>query len=291
MGLASRDGDRCPGRARGVPVSRRTSDQLLDLPGPVAPVVVADALAGPRGRVRRGDRCRRHERGADERRAQCAADGATSDHGVFTPAVDAGWRPGPRRPRRACRGRPAVGRGCSITSSCRGRRCDLATSPVVPVPAPPRAAASAATGRGGRDGRAGGGSERASRRVRVRPLRPYLAPLTDGNPVEADGVTTGHARAPRRPPAERRVRWPHASKVLLAAPRGYCAGVERAVEAVERALEAHGTPVYVRKQIVHNAHVVADLETKGAVFVDEETEVPEGHGRRPVGPRGCARGL
>ncbi|HJY31342.1 MAG TPA: 4-hydroxy-3-methylbut-2-enyl diphosphate reductase [Actinomycetota bacterium] len=66
------------------------------------------------------------------------------------------------------------------------------------------------------------------------------------------------------------------TKVLLAAPRGYCAGVERAVEAVERALEAHGRPVYVRKQIVHNAHVVRDLEAKGAVFVEEETEVPEG---------------
>jgi 4-hydroxy-3-methylbut-2-en-1-yl diphosphate reductase len=66
------------------------------------------------------------------------------------------------------------------------------------------------------------------------------------------------------------------TKVLLAAPRGYCAGVERAVEAVERALQTHGAPVYVRKQIVHNAHVVRDLENKGAVFVDEETEVPEG---------------
>ena len=66
------------------------------------------------------------------------------------------------------------------------------------------------------------------------------------------------------------------TKVLLAAPRGYCAGVERAVEAVERALQTHGAPVYVRKQIVHNAHVVRDLESKGAVFVDEETEVPEG---------------
>ena len=66
------------------------------------------------------------------------------------------------------------------------------------------------------------------------------------------------------------------SKVLLAAPRGYCAGVERAVEAVERALQRHGAPVYVRKQIVHNAHVVRDLENKGAVFVDEETEVPKG---------------
>ena len=66
------------------------------------------------------------------------------------------------------------------------------------------------------------------------------------------------------------------TKVLLAAPRGYCAGVERAVEAVERALQTHGAPVFVRKQIVHNAHVVRDLESKGAVFVDEETEVPEG---------------
>jgi 4-hydroxy-3-methylbut-2-en-1-yl diphosphate reductase len=65
-------------------------------------------------------------------------------------------------------------------------------------------------------------------------------------------------------------------KVLLAAPRGYCAGVDRAVEAVERALQTHGAPVYVRKQIVHNAHVVRDLERKGAVFVDQETEVPEG---------------
>ncbi|MGH2725190.1 MAG: 4-hydroxy-3-methylbut-2-enyl diphosphate reductase [Actinomycetota bacterium] len=65
-------------------------------------------------------------------------------------------------------------------------------------------------------------------------------------------------------------------KVLLAAPRGYCAGVDRAVDAVERALRIYGTPVYVRKQIVHNIHVVRDLERKGAVFVDEETEVPEG---------------
>jgi len=64
--------------------------------------------------------------------------------------------------------------------------------------------------------------------------------------------------------------------VLLAAPRGYCAGVDRAVDIVERALRLHGPPVYVRKQIVHNIHVVRDLERKGAVFVEEETEVPEG---------------
>jgi 4-hydroxy-3-methylbut-2-enyl diphosphate reductase len=65
-------------------------------------------------------------------------------------------------------------------------------------------------------------------------------------------------------------------KVLLAAPRGYCAGVDRAVDVVERALRLYGKPVYVRKQIVHNIHVVRDLERKGAVFVDEETEVPQG---------------
>jgi 4-hydroxy-3-methylbut-2-enyl diphosphate reductase len=64
--------------------------------------------------------------------------------------------------------------------------------------------------------------------------------------------------------------------VLLAAPRGYCAGVERAVEAVERAIAKHGAPVYVRKQIVHNLHVVRDLEAKGAIFVDEIDQVPVG---------------
>jgi 4-hydroxy-3-methylbut-2-enyl diphosphate reductase len=65
-------------------------------------------------------------------------------------------------------------------------------------------------------------------------------------------------------------------RVLLASPRGYCAGVERAVETVERALEHYGTPIYVRKQIVHNAHVVRDLEARGAIFVDSEDEAPEG---------------
>ena len=65
-------------------------------------------------------------------------------------------------------------------------------------------------------------------------------------------------------------------KILLAAPRGYCAGVERAVDTVEQALAAHGPPVYVRKQIVHNLHVVRELEAKGAVFVEDEAEVPEG---------------
>ena len=65
-------------------------------------------------------------------------------------------------------------------------------------------------------------------------------------------------------------------KLLLAAPRGYCAGVDRAVQTVERALEIHGAPVYVRKEIVHNKHVVETLRERGAIFVDEQTEVPEG---------------
>lgn len=65
-------------------------------------------------------------------------------------------------------------------------------------------------------------------------------------------------------------------KVLLAAPRGYCAGVDRAVITVEKALDLYGAPVYVRKQIVHNKHVVSTLEARGAIFVDETHEVPEG---------------
>src|ERR1700743_1329302 len=65
-------------------------------------------------------------------------------------------------------------------------------------------------------------------------------------------------------------------RVLLASPRGYCAGVDRAVIAVEKALEKFGEPVYVRKQIVHNIHVVSTLEKRGAIFVDDVAEVPEG---------------
>ncbi len=65
-------------------------------------------------------------------------------------------------------------------------------------------------------------------------------------------------------------------RVLLASPRGYCAGVERAVETVERALDHYGAPVYVRKQIVHNIHVVRDLEARGAIFVEDERDVPRG---------------
>ena len=65
-------------------------------------------------------------------------------------------------------------------------------------------------------------------------------------------------------------------KLLLASPRGYCAGVDRAVQTVERALELYGAPVYVRKEIVHNKHVVEELSKRGAIFVEEESEVPEG---------------
>src|SRR6185436_6604032 len=69
---------------------------------------------------------------------------------------------------------------------------------------------------------------------------------------------------------------PVIQRILLASPRGYCAGVERAVDTVEEALDLWGPPVYVRKQIVHNLHVVRDLEARGAVFVDDENDVPEG---------------
>lgn len=88
-------------------------------------------------------------------------------------------------------------------------------------------------------------------------------------------------------------------RILLAAPRGYCAGVDRAVVAVEKALERFGAPVYVRKQIVHNIHVVTELEARGAVFVDEVDEVPPGahvvfsaHGVSPAVVQSAAdRGL
>ena len=88
-------------------------------------------------------------------------------------------------------------------------------------------------------------------------------------------------------------------KLLLAAPRGYCAGVDRAVQTVDRALAIHGAPVYVRKEIVHNKHVVEQLRQRGAIFVDEQTEVPEGavcvfsaHGVAPSVRAGAAeRGL
>jgi 4-hydroxy-3-methylbut-2-enyl diphosphate reductase len=106
--------------------------------------------------------------------------------------------------------------------------------------------------------------------------------VTTASTTDATGST---APAPRR--------------VLLAAPRGYCAGVDRAGVAVEKALEHYGAPVYVRKQIVHNKHVVETLERRGAIFVDETDEVPEGalvifsaHGVAPVvHEQAAARGL
>jgi 4-hydroxy-3-methylbut-2-enyl diphosphate reductase len=90
-----------------------------------------------------------------------------------------------------------------------------------------------------------------------------------------------------------------ANRVLLAAPRGYCAGVDRAVVTVEKALDLYGAPVYVRKQIVHNKHVVTSLEKKGAIFVEETDQVPEGsivvfsaHGVSPlVHQQAAARNL
>jgi 4-hydroxy-3-methylbut-2-enyl diphosphate reductase len=92
---------------------------------------------------------------------------------------------------------------------------------------------------------------------------------------------------------------PAPETVLLAAPRGYCAGVDRAVQTVERALELYGAPVYVRKEIVHNKHVVEQLRERGAVFVESEADVPEGatvvfsaHGVAPsVHAGAAARGL
>jgi 4-hydroxy-3-methylbut-2-enyl diphosphate reductase len=105
----------------------------------------------------------------------------------------------------------------------------------------------------------------------VRPERPNLTNAGRHANIAGDrrsgrGVGRTHGYDGSVPP----------STVLLAAPRGYCAGVDRAVDAVEDALGRHGAPVYVRKQIVHNLHVVRELEAKGAVFVDEETDVPEG---------------
>jgi 4-hydroxy-3-methylbut-2-enyl diphosphate reductase len=88
-----------------------------------------------------------------------------------------------------------------------------------------------------------------------------MPPVLD--PDSLDAASLGLEQADRR-------------SVFLAAPRGYCAGVDRAVITVEKALELYGAPVFVRKQIVHNKHVVADLESRGAVFVEEIAEVPEG---------------
>jgi 4-hydroxy-3-methylbut-2-enyl diphosphate reductase len=105
-------------------------------------------------------------------------------------------------------------------------------------------------------------------------------------------VTHTAAADPGSTPAPRK-------RVLLAWPRGYCAGVDRAIETVEKALDLYGAPVYVRKEIVHNRHVVQTLEERGAIFVEETDEVPEGsvvvfsaHGVAPsVHDEAAARGL
>jgi 4-hydroxy-3-methylbut-2-en-1-yl diphosphate reductase len=127
---------------------------------------------------------------------------------------------------------------------------------------------------------------------------------TPRRPVFSPGIVTGGLAALRslRQAAPALERWAAAvgpRRVLLASPRSFCAGVERAIEIVELALEQYGAPVYVRKQIVHNATVVADLERAGAIFVDELGEVPDGanvvfsaHGVSPeVRAEAARRGL
>jgi 4-hydroxy-3-methylbut-2-enyl diphosphate reductase len=106
--------------------------------------------------------------------------------------------------------------------------------------------------------------------------------------LEMPHVPSARGRLQNRPVAGTK-------RVLLAAPRGYCAGVDRAVVAVEKALERYGAPVYVRKQIVHNIHVVSTLERHGAIFVDDVAEVPPGshvvfsaHGVSPAVVQGAA---
>ena len=146
------------------------------------------------------------------------------------------------------------------------RRCD----PVLPI--------CRLDDRGGRARGDSGGRLRVPWRQDFRALPP--TPPYDG------GMTTnvGMPRVLAPDEAER--------AVLLAAPRGYCAGVDRAVVTVEKALDLYGSPVYVRKQIVHNKHVVAALEDRGAIFVEELAEVPEGatwSSPRTGCPRRCTR--
>ncbi|MFI1736574.1 4-hydroxy-3-methylbut-2-enyl diphosphate reductase [Streptomyces sioyaensis] len=110
-------------------------------------------------------------------------------------------------------------------------------------------------------------------------------------------MTSSPSPTPAANPGEDAARRSDGRKVLLAAPRGYCAGVDRAVIAVEKALEQYGAPVYVRHEIVHNKYVVKTLEKKGAIFVEETEEVPEGnivifsaHGVAPVVHEEAKRG-
>jgi len=138
-----------------------------------------------------------------------------------------------------------------------------------------------------------GDAHRGARFLAIAAMSDHGKPAADDPPKAAGFAVSGgppglHAPGATMPPVVR--------KLLLASPRGYCAGVERAVETVERALELYGAPIYVRKQIVHNLHVVRDLEERGAIFVDEETEVPEGrtivfsaHGVAPAVREGAGR--
>ncbi|WP_420100110.1 4-hydroxy-3-methylbut-2-enyl diphosphate reductase [Corynebacterium sp.] len=96
--------------------------------------------------------------------------------------------------------------------------------------------------------------------------------MTEASPVDNFTTTAPTTTTDQNGDTERGA----VRQVLLAAPRGYCAGVDRAVETVEKALEKHGAPLYVRKEIVHNKHVVRTLEERGVIFVDQTTEVPEG---------------
>ncbi|AZN30715.1 4-hydroxy-3-methylbut-2-enyl diphosphate reductase [Flaviflexus salsibiostraticola] len=102
-----------------------------------------------------------------------------------------------------------------------------------------------------------------------RPLAYPVTVSTSTPPVSLAGISAFPGEVSSTPS-------PDGKKVLLAAPRGYCAGVDRAVDAVEKALELYGAPVYVRKEIVHNRFVVETLSARGAIFVDETDEVPEG---------------
>ena len=92
----------------------------------------------------------------------------------------------------------------------------------------------------------------------------------------ASRAVAGVVAAPRLSPMSQPAGTSGPLRILLASPRGFCAGVERAIDVVELALRKHGAPVYVRHQIVHNTHVVRELEAKGAVFVEDEREIPEG---------------
>ena len=178
-------------------------------------------------------------------------------------------------------------------------------------PAPPRPArarrARSVDRRPRRPGRAASVAGRGALAVDMESA--WLAAAADGRPLAVVRVvveTPGRELSTRAPPspasralAALRRATPRSTsgrralrrrRILLAAPRSFCAGVDRAIEIVELALEQRGAPVYVRKQIVHNEHVVADLERRGAVFVEELDEVPDGRDRRLLGPRRLAGG-